>query len=174
MRSRGKAASVILVMMLTLVLLAGCGGKKVTLRRITYDLPNGYTQSSKNGADSAIFTSRNGFEDSSVLRFSSSLGSLYDSSTFDKECVRYADSCLKSIPEVNEYTIVTNAKTEWLGMPAIKFYSNAVSNTGNALVVEGIFAYDVDNNAIYSISLTRPSNAGAGDFDSILSKASIN
>lgn len=174
MRSKGKIASVLMIMVLSLVLLAGCGGKKVTLRRVTYELPSNYTLANQMGSDTATYTAKSGFEDGAVLRFNSSLGDLYDSTTFDKECVRYADSCLKSIPEVSDYSIVTNAKTEWLGMAAIKFSANAVSNTGKTMVVEGIFAYDPDNNAIYNISLTRPANSFAGDFESILSKAQFN
>ena len=174
MRRNGKIASVLVVMMLSLVLLAGCGGKKVTLRRVTYDIPNNYKLSSQSGSDTATYTANNGFEDNAVLRFNSSLGDLYDSTTFDNECGRYADSCLKSIPEVSNYSIVSNAKTKWLGMPAIKFTANAVSNTGKSLVVEGIFAYDADNNAVYNISLTRPSTNFANDFQSILDKAKLN
>ena len=174
MRSKGKIVSVLMVMMLSLVILAGCGGKKVTLRRITYELPSGYKLSSKVGNDTATYTASSGFEDSAVLRFNSSLGDLYDDSTFDSECIRYADSCLKSIPEVSDYSIISNGKTEWLGMSAVKFTANAVSNTGSTLVVEGIFAYDSANNAIYNISLTRPASSFTGDFDSILSKASFN
>ena len=174
MRSKGKIVSALVVMMLSLVLLAGCGGKKVTLRRVTYDIPGNYKLSSQSGSDTATYTSNNGFEEGAVLRFNSSLGDLYDSSTFENECVRYADSCLKSIPEVSEYSIVSNTKTKWLGMPAIRFTANAVSNTGKSLVVEGIFAYDSDNNAVYNISLTRPSSSFAGDFDSILEKAKLN
>jgi len=173
MRRNVKLASVLMVMMLSLVLLAGCGGKKVTLRRVTYDIPSNYKLSSQSGSDTATYTANNGFEDAAVLRFNSSLGDLYDSTTFDNECGRYADSCLKSIPEVSEYSIVSNAKTKWLGMPAIKFTANAVSNTGKSLVVEGIFAYDADNNAVYNISLTRPSSKFGNDFESILNKAKL-
>ena len=173
MKSKGKIVSALLVMVLSLVLLAGCSGKKVTLRRVTYELPGNYKLSSQSGTDTATYTASNGFEEGAVLRFNSSLGDLYDSTTFDKECIRYADSCLKGIPEVSQYTIVSNGKTQWLGMPAVKFTANAVSNTGSALVVEGLFAYDSVNNAIYNISLTRPSSNFSGDFDSILNKAKL-
>lgn len=174
MRSKVKFASVMMVMMLSLVLLAGCSGKKVTLRRVTYEIPGNYKMTSQIGSDTATYVANNGFEDSAVLRFKSSLGNLFDGETFDKECIRYADSCLKSTPEVSEYTIVENTKTEWLGMPAVKFMANAVSATGKALVVEGLFSYDAENNAIYNIYLTRPSSNFAGDFDSILNNAKLN
>ena len=59
-------------------------------------------------------------------------------------------------------------------MPAVKFTANATSNAGTSLIVEGIYAYDKDNNAIYNISLTRPTGSFDNDFNSILSKASIN
>ncbi len=174
MRSKVKLASVMMVMMLSLVLFAGCSGKKVTLRRVTYEIPNNYKMTSQIGSDTATYVANNGFEDGAVLRFKSSLGNLFDSNTFETECIRYADSCLKSTPEVSEYTIVENTKTEWLGMPAVKFTANAVSNTGKALVVEGLFSYDAENNAIYNIYLTRPSSNFAGDFDSIINKAKLN
>ncbi len=173
MRSKVKAASVLLVMMLSLVLLAGCSGKKVTLRRVTYEIPSNYKLSSQIGNDTATYTASNGFEEGAVLRFNSSLGDLYDENAFDKECIRYADSCLNSIPEVGQYSIVSNVKTQWLGMPAVRFTANAVSNSGKALVVEGIYAYDAENNAIYNISLTRPATSFDKDFDSILNKARL-
>ena len=173
MKSKGKIVSALVIMMLSLVLLAGCSGKKVTLRRVTYELLSNYTLNSQSGNDTATYTANNGFEEGAVLRFNSSLGDLYDDSTFDKECIRYADSCLKGIPEVSNYTLVSNSKTEWLGMPAVRFTANAVSSTGKTLVVEGIFAYDSVNNAIYNISLTRPASNFAGDFDSILAKAKL-
>jgi hypothetical protein len=174
MRSKVKLASVMMVMMLSLVLLAGCSGKKVTLRRVTYEIPGNYNLSSQIGSDTATYVASNGFEDGAVLRFKSSLANLLDDTTFDKECLKYADSCLRSTPEVSEFTIVANSKTQWLGMPAVKFTANAVSTTGKALVVEGLFAYDVDNNAIYNIYLTRPASKFGGDFDSILNKAKLN
>ncbi len=174
MRSKVKLASVMMVMMLSLVLLAGCSGKKVTLRRVTYEIPGNYNLSSQIGSDTATYVASNGFEDGAVLRFKSSLGNLFDSETFDKECIRYADSCLKSTPEVSEYTIIANTKTEWLWMPAVVFTANAVSATGKALVVEGLFSYDAENNAIYNIYLTRPASNFGGDFDSILNKAKLN
>ena len=174
MRSKVKFASVLLVMMLSLVLLAGCGKNTVTLRRITCELPGNYKLNSKLASDMATYTAANGFEQGAVLRFNSNLASLTDSSAFEKECLRYADACLKSIPEVLEYSVVANSKTEWLGMPAVKFTANATSNAGTSLVVEGIYAYDKDNNAIYNISLTRPTGSFDNDFNSILSKASIN
>lgn len=175
MRSRVKFASVLMVMVLSLVLLAGCGGKNtVTLRRVTYELPGNYKLNSKLASDMATYTATNGFEQGAVLRFNSSLASLTDPKAFEKECLRYADACLKSIPEVSEYAIVENAKTEWLGMFAVKFTANATSNAGTSLIVEGIYAYDADNNAIYNISLTRPTGSFDGDFNSILSKAKLN
>ncbi|MBR5358135.1 MAG: hypothetical protein IK128_02875 [Clostridiales bacterium] len=174
MRSKVKFASVLMIMVLSLVMLAGCGKNTVTLRRITYELPGNYKLNSKLASDMATYTAANGFEQGAVLRFNSNLASLTDSSAFEKECLRYADSCLKSIPEVGEYSIVANSKCEWLGMPAVKFTANATSNAGTSLIVEGIYSYDADNNAIYNISLTRPTGSFDGDFDSILSKASIN
>ena len=80
---------------------------------------------------------------------------------------------MKSIPEITSYDIVTNTKTQWLGMSAVKFMANAASNTGKSYIVEGIFAYDEDNNAIYSVSLTHPATVFEGDFDKILNNAKL-
>ena len=67
MRSKVKLASVMMVMMLSLVLLAGCSGKKVTLRRVTYEIPNNYKMTSQIGSDTATYVANNGFEDGAVL-----------------------------------------------------------------------------------------------------------